>query len=284
MKALAVDLCSEERRAQLGAGLDELALLARDLPRARDAVLFLAADLELAWRLYALGLLAEELRTSDTRPRDFASAPPGGRRCRSHAASPARPPVLAAAVFVSSAGASQIISTSTVSGLTLQLNAKGEALLTYTAAGRRVHVLAWGAVNAVATKPRRQAGRLPARLLRRVPEVLPAQPEGPGARARSTTRSRARPGYLASPVGEEARAPLQLAADFYWKTAFHGGCGRYDGPALAWKVVACKAPDGSYWAVQAWQRKLPNYGVSPSRHETAPGRSTSRTGRARCRC
>ena len=57
---------------------------------------------------------------------------------------------------------------------------------------------------------------------------------------------------------------LQLAADNYWKTAFHGGCGRYDGPALAWKVVACKAPDGSYWAVQSWQRKLPDYGFQGS--------------------
>ena len=60
-KALAVDLWSDERRAQLGAGLDELALLARELPRVKDAVLFLVADVELAWRLYSLGLLAEEL-------------------------------------------------------------------------------------------------------------------------------------------------------------------------------------------------------------------------------
>jgi hypothetical protein len=33
----------------------------RELPLAREAALFLAADLDLAWRLYALGLLAEEL-------------------------------------------------------------------------------------------------------------------------------------------------------------------------------------------------------------------------------
>ena len=64
VKSLAVDLFTEERRAQLAAGLDELAVVARDLPRARDAVLFLAADLDLAWRLFALGLLAEELVAS----------------------------------------------------------------------------------------------------------------------------------------------------------------------------------------------------------------------------
>jgi hypothetical protein len=40
-------------------------------------------------------------------------------------------------------------------------------------------------------------------------------------------------------------------------------CGRYDGPQIAWLVAACKAPDGSYWALQAWQRLLPNYGYAP---------------------
>src|SRR5215813_2012982 len=61
--------------------------------------------------------------------------------------------ILAALPFVSQAAASQVISTSTVTGLTLQLNGKGEALLTYTSAGKRVHVLAWGAMNAAPTKP-----------------------------------------------------------------------------------------------------------------------------------
>ena len=61
VKALAADLHTEERQAQLAAGLDELAVAARDLDRAREAVLFLAKDIDLAWRLFALGLLAEEL-------------------------------------------------------------------------------------------------------------------------------------------------------------------------------------------------------------------------------
>ncbi|HUK45396.1 MAG TPA: hypothetical protein VLV28_08880 [Gaiellaceae bacterium] len=66
VKALAVDLHDEQRRAALVAGLDALALLARDLPRVREAVLFLAADIDLAWRLYALGLLAEYLGEQDS--------------------------------------------------------------------------------------------------------------------------------------------------------------------------------------------------------------------------
>jgi len=61
VKALAVDLWSDERRDRLTAGLDGLALRARDLPRVRETVLALARDPELAWRLFALSLLAEEL-------------------------------------------------------------------------------------------------------------------------------------------------------------------------------------------------------------------------------
>ena len=61
VKALAADLWTEERRAGLASGLDELALRARDLPRVREVVLGLASDLDLAWRLFALALVAEEL-------------------------------------------------------------------------------------------------------------------------------------------------------------------------------------------------------------------------------
>jgi hypothetical protein len=46
-----------------------------------------------------------------------------------------------------------------------------------------------------------------------------------------------------------------------WKTI--RACGLYDGPPLAWLVAACKAPDGSYWALQSWQRMLPNLGYTP---------------------
>jgi len=65
VKSLAVELWSEERRDALVAGLDELALRARTLPRVRETVLSLVRDPELAWRLYALALLAEELGDDD---------------------------------------------------------------------------------------------------------------------------------------------------------------------------------------------------------------------------
>jgi hypothetical protein len=61
VKAIAEDLFTDERRKQLARGIDALALRVRDLPTAREGALFLAGDVDLAWRLYALGLLAEEL-------------------------------------------------------------------------------------------------------------------------------------------------------------------------------------------------------------------------------
>lgn len=61
VKALAADLYTDERRRLLAGGINALVLQVRELPRAREAVLFLAGDVDLAWRLFALALLAEEL-------------------------------------------------------------------------------------------------------------------------------------------------------------------------------------------------------------------------------
>ena len=47
-----------------------------------------------------------------------------------------------------------------------------------------------------------------------------------------------------------------------WRT-LRNACGKYTGPPLAWLVTACTAPDGSHWALQAWQRLLPHRGVEP---------------------
>jgi hypothetical protein len=169
--------------------------------------------------------------------------------------------MLAALVFVTQAAASQVISTSTVTGLSLQLNAKGEALLTYNSAGKKVHVLAWGAVNALPTKPGEKQTAFQLDYSGGYQKYFLDDPAAQ-ALAKKYHQIKGTPGYLANPVVKQLRA-AQLAADNYWQTAFHGGCGHYVGPKLAWAVVACKAPDGSYWAVQEWQRKLPDYGLSP---------------------
>jgi hypothetical protein len=61
VKALAADLYTDVRREQLGRSIDALVLRVRERPVAREAALFLAADVDLAWRLFSLSLLAEEL-------------------------------------------------------------------------------------------------------------------------------------------------------------------------------------------------------------------------------
>ena len=61
VKSIAADLFTIDRRAQLARGIDALVLRVRDLPAARAGAIFLAGDVDLAWRLYTLGLLAEEL-------------------------------------------------------------------------------------------------------------------------------------------------------------------------------------------------------------------------------
>jgi hypothetical protein len=41
------------------------------------------------------------------------------------------------------------------------------------------------------------------------------------------------------------------------------------GAVVKWQVAACQASDGSYWALQSWQRALPNYGVPPTAAQAA---------------
>jgi hypothetical protein len=129
--------------------------------------------------------------------------------------------VLAIGATASTASASQLVDRN-AKGIKLAVNAKGEALLSYTSGGKVKHVLAWGAVNAVAPTTSRQQ------------VALKLDYAGGWGKYHSNT---------------------------YWKT-FGTACGKYDGPALAWLVTACKAPDGSYWALQSWQRQLPNYGLA----------------------
>jgi hypothetical protein len=164
--------------------------------------------------------------------------------------------------FASAANGSQVISTSTVTGLTLQVNGKGEALLTYRSHGKRVHVLAWGAENAVAPTEGGKQGRFHLDYSGGYVKYFTAD-RAVRALVGQYEKLKGTPGYLVSPVMKKLTVAHQ-AADSYWQIGFNGGCAPYDGPKLALAVAACKAPDGSYWAVQQWQRKLPNYGVKPT--------------------
>ena len=70
----------------------------------------------------------------------------------------------------------------------------------------------------------------------------------------------------------KARKQVQFRLDraggwgaFGKKLRFRNACRPYDGPTLVHVVTACKAPDGSYWAVQKWRRTVPNLGFAPWR-------------------
>ncbi len=89
------------------------------------------------------------------------------------------------------------------------------------------------------------------------------------------TRTDGRLVHLLVSDAVDARQPdravpqVRFALDYSggaWRR-FRNGCRAYDGPQLADVVTACAAPDGSRWAIQAWQRLLPMRGVAPWKPE-----------------
>ncbi len=116
-----------------------------------------------------------------------------------------------------------------VAAPTLKVDAQGRALVTYSEKGKTKRLLVWGAVNAL---PPRAGGR-----------------------------------QVAFRIDYSA-GWKSLKKPNYYKT-LKNVCSpaRYDGPPLAFGVFACKAADGSYWALQRWQRMLPNLGFAPWRPE-----------------
>jgi hypothetical protein len=94
------------------------------------------------------------------------------------------------------------------------------------------------------------------------------------ARALVTFRSNGQTKLLLAWGAVDARPPSQTQAQVAFRLQFGGtvgpnACRAYKGPPLAWLVKACTAPDGTHWALQAWQRMLPNYGVAPSPKQAA---------------
>jgi hypothetical protein len=135
---------------------------------------------------------------------------------------------LAALATTSTASGSQLIDRN-ATGVKLEVNAKGEAMMTYTVGGQLKHVLAWGAVNAI-----------------------PPNQEQPQV------------AFKLDYSGGYGKYHIKS----YWTRA-DWVCLPYDGPVLADEVEACKAPDDSYWALQSWQRALPDHGVAPSAQQAS---------------
>jgi hypothetical protein len=131
---------------------------------------------------------------------------------------------LAALAGAPAAEASEPLPEFDVRSPSLKVNGKGEALVEYTTTrGARRHLLVWGGVNAV------------------VP---------PSASVRQVR-------FQYDFAGGWGKYRKQV-----WRT-FPNRCRAYDGPALPHFVAGCKAPDGSYWALQRWQRRLPLLGFLP---------------------
>ena len=126
---------------------------------------------------------------------------------RRHANAALLASLLAAALVATPAFGSAIIGRG-ASRATLSIDSHGNAHVSYLSGGRRVVLVASGAIN---------------------------------ARAPSTSRP-------------------QVKFRIRYGIGGSGVCRPYDGPPLAWLVKACTAPDGSYWALQSWQRLKPNYG------------------------
>jgi hypothetical protein len=132
--------------------------------------------------------------------------------------------LVAAFVAVGASSASEPLQDANVALTSLEVNGKGEALITYRRSnGTMRRVLAWGAINA------------------RTPSA-----DAPQVRFR----------------WDYAGGWGKYRNGTYW-TRFKNLCRPYDGPTLAMFVAGCKAPDGSYWALQAWQRRLPLLGFDP---------------------
>ena len=122
------------------------------------------------------------------------------------------------ATLAAPAEASQLIARDARS-VRLEVDTHGRALISYRSAEKADHVLAWGAVNAIAP-----------------------------------TRMREQVRFHVDYSGGWASNGRDV-----WRT-FRNAC-RPAHVRLAWLVTACRARDGSYWALQTWQRTLPNYGL-----------------------
>ena len=101
---------------------------------------------------------------------------------------------------------------------------RARRVVSYTARGKKWNVLAWGAVNAIA----------------------------PSAGSRQVDFKLDYSGGWGTYKKDVWKTRQELLRD------------RTSGPPLAWRVTSCTAQDGSNWALQSWQRMLPNYGVAPN--------------------
>jgi hypothetical protein len=105
----------------------------------------------------------------------------------------------------------------------LKVDAGDHALVSYGERGKRRSVLLWGAINAL-----------------------------PPTSGRAQVEFR-----------RDYSGGFKSFGKRNYEKTIRNVCGRYTGPELPWLVSACTMPDGSHWALQSWQRMLPNLGIAP---------------------
>ena len=98
--------------------------------------------------------------------------------------------IVTAVAVPATASASEIIDRN-ANDVSLKVAQNGQALVSYSARGKRWNVLAWGALNAVQPTPGRQAGRVQARLLRRLRHLQEGRVEDVQERLPRVRRPRA---------------------------------------------------------------------------------------------
>jgi len=87
-------------------------------------------------------------------------------------------------------------------------------------------------------------------------------------RARGASRTVLAWGAINAHPSGSGRRQAAFLVDYSGGPSFANACVPAR-PPLAWLVTACRAPDGSYWALQSWPRTLANYGVA-----SGPGRGS----------
>ncbi|HVI35342.1 MAG TPA: hypothetical protein VM684_03850, partial [Gaiellales bacterium] len=129
--------------------------------------------------------------------------------------------VTAALAAPAVAGASKLI-VRNATHITLKVNAKNRAVVSYHANGIVRHALVWGAINA-----------------------KPPNAAHPDSQVKFHVDYS---GGGASPWGAG-----------YWRRV-RNACTRWKGSGITLAVTVCTVPDGSHWALQSWKRLMPNGG------------------------
>ena len=189
------------------------------------------------------------------------------------------------AVFAPMATASSIVSTSNETFVSLGVNSQGQAMVVYKDNNGKVHnVVAYGAVNAI--PPKKGAMQLNFKydysggytLFRGNISSAAAKLRSDQALFQQAKTAAEAEGKKYTP--DVLKYSALVNADYSTIQKLHSqsnsfssnggfGCRKYTGPKLAFMVAACTASDGSYWAVQQWQRQLPDYGIPPTPQQAA---------------